>query len=482
MARLLGIDVGTTTTSVVLYDTDAESVVASATVAHNAYIPGLPKGRCEQDPSAIFDAVERTICEVATGSGSRGVGNGNVLTVDAVSVTGQMHGYAVAGRSGELRFVTWEDRRILESRRTGETAVDHAGGAAGLDTFHRLFENTVPELAGIVPTAGYAATGLFVDIAENRLSRDTSAVRSLHEVIVARLCGIPLHQTVTDPSFAHSMGLAHSKTGAWIEELCAAIGLSTDLLPSIVPPGTPVGVTTGGRFGLAGGIPVFVGMGDNQSSFLGSVAVAEKQLLLNIGTGSQVSVFSPAYVPVDGIDIRPYADSSYLLVGAPLCGGKAYALVKDFFLACGEKLFSVEADEDELYRRMEALAEIDTLLDFNVAFAGTRTDPNARGRLTNISTENLDPGSFIGAVLNGIVSELRELFDRMKVERSEIVGSGNGIRRNSAMRHTVSHVFGTAPRIPENREEAAFGAALTAGVGARVFSSFGEAGKAVRYE
>ena len=43
--------------------------------------------------------------------------------------------------------------------------------------------------------------------------------------------------------------------------------------------------------GTDGGIPVTVAIGDNQASFLGSVS-DENSVLVNIGTGSQVSVLT----------------------------------------------------------------------------------------------------------------------------------------------------------------------------------------------
>ena len=44
--------------------------------------------------------------------------------------------------------------------------------------------------------------------------------------------------------------------------------------------------------GLPVGIPVFVPIGDNQASFLGSVANRHSQLAINVGTGGQVSAYS----------------------------------------------------------------------------------------------------------------------------------------------------------------------------------------------
>ena len=46
---------------------------------------------------------------------------------------------------------------------------------------------------------------------------------------------------------------------------------------------------------------------------------------------------------------------------------------------------------------------------------------------------------------------------------ARLTGSGNGIRRNSLMRRLAEEMFEMPMEIPEHEEEAAYGAALTAG-------------------
>ena len=55
------------------------------------------------------------------------------------------------------------------------------------------------------------------------------------------------------------------------------------------------------------------------------------EMLVNVGTGSQFSVFTPHYLQADGLETRPMPGGGYLLAGASLCGGRAYALLEQFF-------------------------------------------------------------------------------------------------------------------------------------------------------
>ena len=87
--------------------------------------------------------------------------------------------------------------------------------------------------------------------------------------------------------------------------------------------------------------------------------------------------------------------------------------------------------------------------------------------IAGIGVENFHPGALTVVVICGILNELHEQYEQMcqltgkKVTR--LTGSGNGIRRNSLMRRLAEEMFKMPMEIPEYEEEAAYGAALTAG-------------------
>ena len=64
------------------------------------------------------------------------------------------------------------------------------------------------------------------------------------------------------------------------------------------------------------GVPVMGSIGDNQASLFGSVRDLEDTVLLNVGTGSQISFVSEEFVECGGsVELRPCTESSYILVG-----------------------------------------------------------------------------------------------------------------------------------------------------------------------
>lgn len=85
-------------------------------------------------------------------------------------------------------------------------------------------------------------------------------------------------------------------------------------------------------------------------------------------------------------ELRPCTESSYILVGASLCGGRAYAMLEQFYREVsgtdsGAKMYSrmQEQAEDFLEKYgKEAVWKVDT------AFSGTRSDPSRRGMITGI--------------------------------------------------------------------------------------------------
>ena len=65
---------------------------------------------------------------------------------------------------------------------------------------------------------------------------------------------------------------------------------------------------------------------------------------------------------------------------------------------------------------------------------------------------------------------------------TSLVGSGNGLRKNIPLQKRFSQALGAEMLIPLNREEAAFGAVLTALVACGVKSTLEEAQKLISYE
>jgi len=213
-------------------------------------------------------------------------------------------------------------------------------------------------------------------------------------------------------------------------------------------------------------IPVCIPIGDNQASFLGSVD-QRSDLLVNIGTGSQVSLKINQFIQGSSLTHRPYVYGSYLLVGSALCGGSAYQLLRDLFRDIID-LYGF-TPPDDLYAKMGQAAEevygSQNGLQIDTRFRGTRADPNIRGSIHNIDADKLKPGCLALGILQGVCDEMRFFYDQMPEALragERLVGSGNALRKNAVLRKILSDTFEKEVLIPQYQEEASLGAAILA--------------------
>ena len=238
--------------------------------------------------------------------------------------------------------------------------------------------------------------------------------------------------------------------------ICKKAGIAPDLLPALAA--DPCIGTYLGK------IPVYVAIGDNQASFLGSTGGDLNCMLANVGTGSQFSVYTPKYMSCSGLETRPFPGGGYLLVGASLCGGRAYALLEKFFRQTVE--MATGTAPDSCYDGMAALlagsekpADIPAVTPL---FQGTRQDPSLRGHIDGLSTENLTPLHLIWGMMEGMAGELHDmylLYRNAGGSDVSFIGSGNGLRKNKYLQKCFSDLFGQTLVMSDCNEEAATGAA-----------------------
>jgi sugar (pentulose or hexulose) kinase len=230
-------------------------------------------------------------------------------------------------------------------------------------------------------------------------------------------------------------------------------------------------------------LPVFGGIGDNQASFLGSVADRDGSVLVNVGTGAQVSVYTEEFRSDPLLETRPFPGGGYLLAWAGLCGGRSYALLEQFFRQVGEDVLDTPAGEP-LYVVMNRLADSVPRgaggLICEPYFTGSRQQPDLRARWAGLSADNFTPAHLTRALLEGMARAFRGGYDAIGRagggSRAQLVGAGNGLRENPVLRQCVAEAFDQPLLMPCHAEEAAYGAALVAAVGAGLFPDLNVAG------
>jgi sedoheptulokinase len=333
-----------------------------------------------------------------------------------------------------------------------------------------------------VPATGYGAVTLF-RLAESSEIPSNATALTIHDFLVRQLTGV----AVTDPTDASSWGIYDVQHGTgWLPGVEEILNIPPGALPQIRPTGSIAGKLLpeiASKIGLPDGLPVTVALGDNQASFLGSVPSIAESVLFNIGTGGQMSVASDVYALDYDLDTRPLVSGQWLRVGASLCGGSAFKILANFFTRVGSAFFDSDILPEMLYDKMTALADLlpdgDEYPMIASYFRGTRADASRTAQIVGLRDFNFTPAHLTRALIRGMVNELVSYYENSHSGQPQprfIVGSGNGLRRNSVLRRELSLRFGSEILLPPYEEEAAVGAALVAGVGVGIFSDWNDAG------
>ena len=475
MTIILGVDLGTTKITCIAVETTSSEILAIGTANNNANVTSTEdrvRGHSEWRVDAIGDAAIQCLTIVAGQLKKR------VADIAGIGITGQQHGMLlVDGASFRpiSHLINWQDRRALEPMPGGQaTWLQAARRAIGDDAWRRT---------GCWLHPGFMATTLF-ELAQRQLLPANARALFIMDYFGSILTG---QAPITEPSCAGSSGVFDVRTRQWNDDAIKALGLSRSLFPEIREANQRIGMLTSELSrvtGLAQGTPVFAPIGDHQASFLGSVADRRTSVLVNVGTGAQVAVYTDDFEFESPIELRPCPCGGNLLSNVGLAGGWSYQVLEQFFQNVGQAFFGSESTS-KLYERMNRLAaDVPSGtegLRCEPRFSGTRLDPTVRGSITGLSPQNFTAGHLARAVLDGMGRSLHDGFAAIQAVTSQfphtLVAAGNGLRENPLLGEIVSQAFQLPLTFTQHREEAAFGAALVASVGAKVFPNLEDASK-----
>ena len=437
MLKILGLDIGTTTISAVVTDAETGKILDSRTVKNDSVINGTKR----QKPEIIINTVLAVREELTKAH----------APFTATGVTGQMHGILYLDKDGEAvsPLYTWQDESGNKPYKGG------------------TYASYLTQTTGHAMASGFGLVTHFVNTEENKVPEKAVTLSTIHDYLVMKLTG--RKSPVMHSSDAASLGCFDLAKGDFDEEALAKIGIDRGFLPEVCTTCTVAGKDPDG-------VPVSVAIGDNQASVLGSVS-DENSILVNIGTGSQVSVITDTPKALSEGEARPLNDSRFILVGAPLCGGRSFALLHKFFSEC-VGIFG--GNKEDVYKNMDKIAEMspdEHTLTVDTRFCGTRKNPDIKGSVSGITESNFTPAELTRGFLYGMANELYTLFEGFDIKGNVLVSSGNAVRKSSVLRHYLEELFGMKLSVPAHTEEASFGAAIFASVTAGIYNDTFEAAK-----
>lgn len=429
--HFIGIDIGTSSICGVVYEPSTQNVI-SVTKENCSNIPSSDNWEKKQDADMIIDIVMEIVREFQT----------RYKDIKGIGITGQMHGIVYTDDQGNAvsPLYTWQDGRGNLDYRENVNYATH-----------------LKEITGYPVASGYGLVTHYYNMQNGLVPVHAARLCTIMNYAVMRLTG--RKTPLTDPSNAAGLGVFDKKNLVFDTEALQKTGIEPTILPEVVP-----SASLAGQFE---GIPVYVAIGDNQASFLGSVRDKDHSIHVTVGTSSQISIYTEQYIEIESLDTRPLPGGGYLLVGAALCGGYAFALLKKFFNET-LNLFSVkELSNADIYNIMTSVPyqkDSEHNIIVETLFDGTRSNPNERGKITNISTSNFTPENLIIGFVKGISEGLYHYFqllpESIKANKTILVGSGNGIKKNPLLHQALEERFGLPIQLSTIQEEAAFGACL----------------------
>lgn len=455
---VLSLDIGTSNLCALALSCDSPGPLAIRSKKNDTEIATLATGYHEQDPLRIRDLCLELIQKLLS---EKDVDENEVF---GIGITGQMHGVLLV--NPELQpvsnLITWRDQRTLAGDKPG--SINETSG---------LLNKTVQEHTGCRLHAGYGGATLRWLQKNGRLP-EVAVALTIADYIAGCLTGI----CATEQTHAASWGIFNLQKSRWDSEAVEKLGIPKKVLPEVNSTANPLGTiqpAIAKQLGLGPDVQVCSPVGDNQASFIGAAGFADDVVVLNLGTGGQISIHQNEYKFVETLETRPMPFGGFILVGASLCGGWSYACLKKFIQATVREFAGTELSDEEVYSRMNAIAAKTTEgasgIIVDTRFSGTRLEPNVRGSISGIGVDNFTVANLTRGFVEGMIRELAKMASLAEIKGlTRIIASGNAVRRNPVVLDVIKSIFDLPCCISTNKEAAALGAAYSAAIGLGLLS------------
>ncbi len=398
--RIAGIDQGTTSTRVLVIDTDGRLSVAKAVEHRQAY---PQSGWVEHDPEELIANIRA--CADAAGK------------VDAIGIDNQ--GESCLAWDAETKealspVIVWQDNRTTDAleklRADGFEAETLKRAGLPLDPYF-----SASKLAWIIS---------HLPDARAALSRGRLRLGTTDAFFLDRLTG----RFVTDVTTASRTSLMNLEELAWDETLCDLFGLPIDCLPEIV-------ATTGdfGGMDTDGGLkPITASVVDQQAALYGFGCRQKGDAKITFGTGAFALM-------VTGDDIIHKPELGLLPTVAWQLSGKApvYAVDGGVFTASAAinwaQSLGLYGDHSEI-NDFDTPPAIYSGLAFVPALSGLGSphwEPRARGVWLGLSLDH-EPRQLMQSILEGVAFRSAEVVEAMNacVPMNQALPIDGGMSKN----------------------------------------------------
>ena len=436
----LGLDLGTGSVKALVLD-EGGGVRGEGSAPCRVSAPS--PGWAESDPWEWWAAAAKA---VRTAIGPRGE------EIEAVGLSGQMHGVVLADNAGRpvRPAITWADTRSREQ----------------LEAYARLDAGQRWRL-GNPPWVGMAGPTLLW-LRDNEPENYRSAHWALQpkDWLRLRLTG----EAASEPTDASATLLYDVEGDGWAYDVVDALGLRAELLASLTDSAGlagQLGREAAEHLGLLAGTPVAAGAGDTAAAVLGS-GLRVGSVQLTVGTGGQIVALRDRPVPDPEGSVHLYrAATGHLWY--------SMAAIQNVGLALEwvRRLMGLSWPEvyDEAFSVPPGAQGV-TFLPYLTGERSPHFDPDARGVWAGMSL-NHGRGHLMQAALEGVAFALRQALDALEetgVRAPELLLGGGGTS-HPLWRQLLASVLERPLLVLPDANVSAIGAALLSGVAVGAYSA-----------
>jgi xylulokinase len=439
MRTVCGIDLGTQSCKVLIYDYEKKSVLARAQAPVDMIAEN--DGTREQEAAWYPAALKTCFSEIEKSNPGL---NGSIR---AIGVSGHQHSFVPLDEEGNplYRVKLWCD--TATAAECGELT-DRAGGEGAL----------IAE-TGLPMRPGYTAPK--VQWLKNHKPDLFARLRHIllpHDYINFLLTGA----YTAEYGDASGTALFNVRTRRWSPRVCDLIDPAVQgYLPRLLEPGEAAGTVSEAAsqtFGIPQGAIVAAGGGDNMMGAIGTGAVQDGFFTMSLGTSGTLFGFSqvPVIDPTGNLAAFCSSTGGWLPL---LCTMNCTVGSEEF-----RSLFGLDVkgfDAQAAKARIGAGGLV--ILPF---FNGERTPnlPNGRASVNGITAANFNRENIARASLEAAIFGMRigmEGFSRLGFKAKEIRLIGGGAK-SPLWQSIAAHVMNLPVRVPAGDEAAAMGGAIQA--------------------